>query len=61
MAAYNHDMIHCSQYTCAKKNKCYRYWLGENIKNTGFTLASYFYPKVPVVDGCKHFLDIRNY
>jgi len=61
MPTYNHDMLHCAQHACVKKNKCYRYWLGENIKLTGFTLASYFYPKALVVDGCEHFLDIKNY
>ena len=54
-------MIHCAQHTCAEKNKCYRYWLGENLKKSGFTLATYFRPNVPVEVGCEYFLDKENY
>lgn len=61
MPTYNNDMLHCAQHTCARRGLCYRYWLGENIKNTGFTLASYIRPKAPVEDGCEYFLDKKNY
>lgn len=61
MPTYQNDITHCSQERCTKKDECYRYWLGENIKNTGFTLASYFRPKAPVVVGCEYFLDKKNY
>jgi hypothetical protein len=55
---YCNDMMHCHQTTCKLKDECYRYWLGENIKNTEFTLASYFYPKEPVVEGCRSFVKL---
>lgn len=61
MPAYNHDMFHCAQYTCDKKNKCYRYWLGKHIKQSGWVTADFYRPELPIVDGCKHFLDKKNY
>lgn len=61
MPAYNNDMLHCAQHTCTMRGLCYRYWLGENFRNTSFAFASYFRPKESVVDGCEHFLDKKNY
>lgn len=63
MLTYNHDMIHCAQHACAKKNKCYRYWLGKEIKNTNHSLASYYNPSPEKIlgDKCEMFLDINKY
>ena len=41
-------MMHCSQKECKKKKDCYRFWLGENIKHSGFRYASFYYPEKPV-------------
>ena len=40
-----------------KKDKCYRYWLGKEIKNSGFQYASFYYPEKPVTEGCSYFID----
>lgn len=61
MPTYNHDMLHCAQHTCTRRGLCYRYWLGENFRNTGFALASYYRPKEAVKDGCEFYLDIEKY
>lgn len=58
---YQHDMLHCAQHKCKKKDQCYRYWLGKEIKYSGFQYASYFHPEEPVTDGCEYFLNIKNY
>lgn len=59
MPTYQHDMMHCSQKECKKKKDCYRYWLGENIKHSGFQYASFYYPENPVIDGCEYYLKIK--
>lgn len=56
MPTYCNDYMHCSQKQCKKKDTCYRYWLGENIKYSGFRIASYYYPSEPVTEGCEHYL-----
>ena len=56
MTTYNSDMMHCSQEQCPKKDKCYRYWLGQHA--TG--LVSMFRPEV-TPDECKYFINIKNY
>ena len=58
---YNHDMTHCSQKECVKRNECYRYWLGTEMKKQGFKFASWFCPKQTIIDGCKYFLNIKDY
>ena len=58
---YFHDMMHCSQNTCKKKDKCYRYWLGKELKNTDYRYASFYYPEEAVTDGCEHFLNIKEW
>lgn len=60
MPQYCHDYMHCSQDSCKKKDQCYRYWLGKEIKNSGFQYASFFYPEKPVTDGCVYYID-KNY
>ena len=50
-------MLHCAQHKCKKKDKCYRYWLGKEIKNSGFQYASFYYPEKPVTEGCSYFID----
>lgn len=57
MPHYNHDMMHCVQDKCKKKDLCYRYWLGQEIKNTDFQYASFFYPEEPVTDGCEYYVN----
>ena len=54
---YNHDMMHCSQDSCKKKDKCYRYWLGKNLKYSGWRYASFYYPNEQVDDGCEYFIE----
>ena len=63
MPIYQNDMVHCSQERCTKKDKCYRYWLGKEIKNTQHRLASYYYPSPKKIlgDKCDMFLDIKDY
>ena len=61
MPHYNHDMLHCSQERCKLRDKCYRYWLGKEIKNTSFKYASFYYPEQPVTDGCEYFCKLENY
>lgn len=56
MPQYFHDYMHCSQEQCKKKDQCYRYWLGQEIKNTDYQYASFFYPEEPVTDGCSYFI-----
>ena len=56
MPIYQHDMMHCHQEQCKKKDQCYRYWLGKEIKNSGWTTASFYHPEKPVTDGCKYFI-----
>ncbi len=61
MPKYQHDMLHCSQQQCKKKDQCYRYWLGQGFKRAGFDYASFFYPQEPVTDGYEYFLNIKDY
>ena len=57
MPQYFHDMTHCSQDKCKKKDQCYRYWLGQEIRNTDYQYASFFYPEEPVTDGCVYYIN----
>lgn len=57
---YTHDMMHCSQEECKKKDTCYRYWLGQSFKNSGWRYASFYYPHEPVTEGCEHYINIEN-
>jgi len=57
MPHYNSDYMHCSQQQCKKKDECWRYWLGQHCKG----IASFYYPSKPVIDGCKYYLDIKDY
>ena len=61
MLPYIHDMLHCKQQTCKLKDKCYRYFLGQEVKNSGFTTASLFSPQEPVTEGCSHFVNKNDY
>lgn len=53
---YNHDMLHFSQSTCSKKDTCYRYWLGQEVKNRDYMFASFFHPEKQVLEGCKYYI-----
>lgn len=57
MPHYNSDYMHCSQESCKKKNKCWRYWLWQH----GSGIVSLYYPQQPVTEGCELFLDISDY
>ena len=46
-------MLHCNQEDCKKKDKCYRYWLGQHA--TG--IVSMYYPSKPVKGGCSYFVN----
>lgn len=61
MPYYQHDMLHCKQLNCNKKDTCYRYWLGQNCVKHGYQYCFAFMPKEPIIDGCDLFLDIKNY
>ena len=53
MPQYFHDYMHCNQEQCAKKDQCYRYWLGQNAGGT----ATFYHPEKPVTDGCEFFIN----
>lgn len=57
MQHYQHDMMHCSQDKCKKKDQCYRYWLSKNFQGHGWTTASFYCPKEPVTEGCSYFVN----
>lgn len=57
MPQYQNDMMHCAQDQCKKKDQCYRYWLGQEIKNTDFQYASFYNPEKSVTDGCKYYIN----
>ena len=57
MPQYFHDYMHCHQEQCSKKDQCYRYWLGLEVKNQDYQYASFFYPEEPITDGCKYFIN----
>lgn len=57
MPHYNSDYMHCSQSACNKKDKCWRYWLGQHCKG----IASFYYPSEPKTEGCEHFLNVKDY
>ena len=61
MPNYFHDLMHCSQKECKAKDKCYRYWLGEHLKYSGFRYASFYYPEKPVTEKCEHFINLKDY
>lgn len=62
MPRYNHDMMHCSQERCTKKEQCYRYWLGQHMVESGFQYGSFYNPS-PDFDltDCSAFLDIKRW
>ena len=63
MAHYIHDMTHCNQSQCKLKDRCYRYWLGQEIKNTDYQLAWFYAPSYEdfITKECGMFLDIKDY
>lgn len=54
---YTSDVMHCRQDDCKKKNKCYRYWLGQQRREGIVTM---FNPKETPED-CKYFSDVNKY
>lgn len=61
MTQYSHDYMHCSQEQCKKKGQCYRYWLGQELKNSGFQYASFYHPEKSVTEGCTYFIDKKYF
>ena len=61
MPYYQHDMMHCNQSRCEKKDQCYRYWLAQEIKNTEYQYASAYAPdpEEELGDKCELFLDLE--
>lgn len=57
MPTYNHDMMHCSQERCPKKDKCYRYWLYQQPVDE---LVSVYRPE-KVDENCEFYLDIKDW
>lgn len=53
MPQYIGDMLHCNQEGCKKKDKCYRYWLGQHA--TG--IVSMYHPSKPIKGGCSYFVN----
>ena len=56
MLHYQHDMMHCAQEQCKKKDQCYRFWLGQNEKYSAEPYASFYHPEKPVNEGCEFFI-----
>lgn len=54
---YNGDYAHCRASSCARKNECWRYWLGQQ-KMEG--IVTMYFPKEPVTN-CELFLNIKDY
>ena len=54
-------MMHCSQKECKKKDTCYRYWLGEHLKGSGWQCASFYYPEKSITEGCEHYIEIKKH
>lgn len=61
MPYYQRDMMHCAQHQCKVKDQCYRYWLGKEINNQGWSIASYYHPQEPATDKCEYYLNIKDY
>ena len=61
MPQYNHDMLHCNQEQCKRKDQCYRYWLGQNVKYSAAPYASFYNPEKPVTDGCTYYVDKKYF
>lgn len=59
MPHYNRDMMHCSQEQCKKKDQCYRYWLGQNFKSSGYQYASFYLPEKDVTEGCEYYINVN--
>ena len=61
MPQYFHDYMHCAQDQCKKKDQCYRYWLGQEIKNTDYPYATFYNPEKPVADWCTYFINKKYF
>ena len=59
---YQHDMLHCSQDNCPKKEQCYRFFLGQDFKNHEYQYASFYMPsKDKNLNECEHFINKKEY
>ncbi len=63
MPHYQHDMMHCNQSRCSRKEYCYRFWLAMHIKESGFRYASFYMPAPTeqLGDKCQYFINIKDY
>ena len=59
---YFHDMTHCSQDKCPKKEQYYRFFLGQNFKNHDYQYASFYMPdKDKDLSECEYFINKKEY
>ena len=59
---YQHDMLHCSQDNCPKREQCYRFFLGQDFKNHGYQYASFYMPsKDKDLNECEYFINKKEY
>jgi hypothetical protein len=58
--SYQNDMAHCGQDACKLKDICYRFFLGQEIKNTEYSIASFVRP-AKIGNDCRYFLNKDNY
>ena len=59
MPYYQGDMMHCKNFKCTSRYKCYRFWLGERAKYYGGLVSMFTLDEK--VDKCDNFLDIKDY
>lgn len=62
MPSYQHDMMHCSQEECKLKDNCYRYWLGQELKNTEYLYTSFFMPQNKEdIKNCRYYESLKEH
>lgn len=62
MPHYHHDIMHCSQEQCNNKDTCYRYWLGQELKNTDYQYASFYYPQNKEdIENCRYYESLKGH
>ena len=62
MPRYCHDYMHCSQSECKLKDDCYRYWLGQELKNSDHLYASFFMPQnKEEIENCRYYEPLKEH
>lgn len=62
MPIYQHDIMHCHKEQCTQKDKCYRFWLSQNMTRFGRDYAYFYCPSLTELRGeCEMFLDLNKY